>query len=217
MCWLTCRATRTDSGATYSPCAQPLCNCSTSVCQGCSPSDNERPCCSFLAFAGSLQSADTNFFVTDRISTPPQWLRARFSEHAVLLPRCLLPTSHLDLWGRMVPAAAATEHNGAAAETSKLRLVHSLIESSIAGAAHEQHVPTRQALGLPTSSVVFCNFGLLHKIEPIIFNTWMHAMRAVPGRLWLLLLPADAADNLRYQSLSLLVEHYSAHIHCGTL
>jgi protein O-GlcNAc transferase len=50
-------------------------------------------------------------------------------------------------------------------------------------------VPTRAALGLPESGLVFCNFNQSYKITPDVFAAWMRILKAVDGSvLWLLAL-----------------------------
>ena len=56
----------------------------------------------------------------------------------------------------------------------------------------------RSAFGLPESAVVFCSFNGGHKIEPVMFATWMEILRRVEGSvLWLSGMGEVPADNLR--------------------
>jgi predicted O-linked N-acetylglucosamine transferase (SPINDLY family) len=55
--------------------------------------------------------------------------------------------------------------------------------------------------GLPEQGFVFCSFNNAYKIEPFIFDLWMRILRRVPDSvLWLLLLSAEFADNLRREA-----------------
>jgi predicted O-linked N-acetylglucosamine transferase (SPINDLY family) len=61
--------------------------------------------------------------------------------------------------------------------------------------------PTRAALGLPASGVVFCCFNDGFKILPDVFDVWMRLLKAVEGSvLWLLENSALAARNLRAEA-----------------
>jgi predicted O-linked N-acetylglucosamine transferase (SPINDLY family) len=62
--------------------------------------------------------------------------------------------------------------------------------------------PTRQSLGLPEKSFVFCCFNNNHKIVPTCFDLWMRILKAVDGSvLWLLEDNAAAAENLKKEAM----------------
>ena len=57
--------------------------------------------------------------------------------------------------------------------------------------------PTRAEAGLPPQGFVFCCFNAAWKIAPVLFDTWMGLLAAVPGSvLWLLDDNATARRNL---------------------
>jgi predicted O-linked N-acetylglucosamine transferase (SPINDLY family) len=60
---------------------------------------------------------------------------------------------------------------------------------------------TRQELGLPENSFVFCCFNNNYKILPTTFEGWMRILRAVEGSvLWLLQDNSWAAENLKKEA-----------------
>jgi len=61
---------------------------------------------------------------------------------------------------------------------------------------------TRQELGLPEKSFVFCCFNNNFKILPATFDAWMRILKSVEGSvLWLLEDNALAADNLKKEAV----------------
>jgi predicted O-linked N-acetylglucosamine transferase (SPINDLY family) len=60
---------------------------------------------------------------------------------------------------------------------------------------------TREELGLPPTSFVFCCFNDNYKITPGVFDRWMRILKQVEGSvLWLLEDNAKAASNLRMEA-----------------
>jgi predicted O-linked N-acetylglucosamine transferase (SPINDLY family) len=60
---------------------------------------------------------------------------------------------------------------------------------------------TRQELGLPESSFVFCCFNSNHKILPATFEGWMRILKAVDGSvLWLFQENSWAVENLKKEA-----------------
>ena len=60
---------------------------------------------------------------------------------------------------------------------------------------------TRQELGLPQDSFVFCCFNNNYKITPVVFDTWVRILKAVDASvLWLLEDNPIAAANLRKEA-----------------
>jgi predicted O-linked N-acetylglucosamine transferase (SPINDLY family) len=58
-------------------------------------------------------------------------------------------------------------------------------------------VPSREALGLPRTGFVFCNFNQSYKITPATFASWMRILSQVDGSvLWLLNSKPPFAANL---------------------
>jgi len=58
--------------------------------------------------------------------------------------------------------------------------------------------PTRQSLGLPSQAFVFCGFCNTYKITPIVFDSWMRILHAVPTSVLVLATHSDIAQsNLR--------------------
>jgi len=56
---------------------------------------------------------------------------------------------------------------------------------------------TRSSLGLPEDAIVLCCFNSNYKIEPVIFNTWMNILHAVPSSvLWLVSAREDIMQRL---------------------
>jgi len=65
----------------------------------------------------------------------------------------------------------------------------------------DDHVFTKQELGLPAEGFVFCCFNNNYKITPNTFDSWMRILLAVPGSvLWLLEDNPTAAQNLRNEA-----------------
>jgi len=61
--------------------------------------------------------------------------------------------------------------------------------------------PSRAAAGLPEQGLVFGAFANGYKIEPGLFDVWMHLLAAVPGSvLWLNLIDEVARANLRREA-----------------
>ena len=93
----------------------------------------------------------------------------------------------------VTPAAHASEY----VETLAL-LPHSYQVNDRARPIGE--VPTRQALGFTQSAVVLCCFNRGYKLNPEVFDAWMHILTAVPEAvLWLLTHSGEALleRNLR--------------------
>ncbi|HEX9464174.1 MAG TPA: tetratricopeptide repeat protein [Alphaproteobacteria bacterium] len=68
-------------------------------------------------------------------------------------------------------------------------------------AAPDGPAPSRQALGLPTTGLVFEAFTLSHKIEPRAFAIWMRLLAKTPGSaLWLRVDHPAAHDTLRREA-----------------
>lgn len=64
-----------------------------------------------------------------------------------------------------------------------------------------QKIFTRTELGLPENAFVFCSFNNNHKINPPLFDCWMHILHATPGSvLWLLEDNQFAARNLHKEA-----------------
>ncbi len=62
---------------------------------------------------------------------------------------------------------------------------------------------SRQEMGLPEDSFVFCSFNNNYKITPLIFDSWMRILKAVESSvLWLLEDNAFAVTNLKNEALS---------------
>ena len=61
--------------------------------------------------------------------------------------------------------------------------------------------PLRQALGLPETGFVFCNFNNSYKITPNLFDIWMRLLKQIDGSvLWLLENSASGLENLRREA-----------------
>ncbi|MFM7087153.1 MAG: tetratricopeptide repeat protein, partial [Cyanobium sp.] len=59
----------------------------------------------------------------------------------------------------------------------------------------------RHDFGLPSEAFVFCCFNRSHKIEPGIFNAWMHILEAVPNAvLWLIEASPLVTERLRQKA-----------------
>jgi predicted O-linked N-acetylglucosamine transferase (SPINDLY family) len=64
-----------------------------------------------------------------------------------------------------------------------------------------ERVPTRQEVGLPQHSFVFCCFNNNWKITPAIFDVWIRLLRQVRGSvMWLLGDNEGAKRHLRYEA-----------------
>lgn len=62
---------------------------------------------------------------------------------------------------------------------------------------------SREELGLPPTSFVFCSFNNITKITPFIFDSWMRILKQVDGSvLWLLDESPAAVNNLRKEAVS---------------
>ena len=59
----------------------------------------------------------------------------------------------------------------------------------------------RADYGFPEAAFVFCCFNANYKIEPVIFDVWMHILQRVPGSvLWLFEGSEHVPDNLRREA-----------------
>ena len=56
-------------------------------------------------------------------------------------------------------------------------------------------VLTRQELGLPEKSVVFCSFNQPYKLSPSVFESWMRIVMATPGSVLYLVVSGQRARN----------------------
>lgn len=64
-----------------------------------------------------------------------------------------------------------------------------------------ERTPSREEMGLPATGIVFCSFNHDYKINPAMFDTWMHILDQVPGSiLWLMKLTEAAQGNLRREA-----------------
>jgi protein O-GlcNAc transferase len=62
--------------------------------------------------------------------------------------------------------------------------------------------PSRTEYGLPAEAFVFCAFNTIHKITPLMFDTWMRLLRGVEhGVLWLVSNDRRAEDRLRQEAI----------------
>lgn len=62
------------------------------------------------------------------------------------------------------------------------------------------NIPTRAECGLPEEGIVFCVFNNSYKIEPMIFQTWMNILQAVPDSVLWLQASGVAQNNLIQQA-----------------
>lgn len=62
--------------------------------------------------------------------------------------------------------------------------------------------PSREAVGLPEDSVVFCCFNQAWKLTPTVFDAWCQILAAVPGSVLWLLQDDQAQGNLRQEALA---------------
>jgi predicted O-linked N-acetylglucosamine transferase (SPINDLY family) len=63
--------------------------------------------------------------------------------------------------------------------------------------------PARRDLGLPEDALVLCNFNQGYKLNPSVFDAWMHVMREMPDAvLWLLASGDDdpLIEHLRHEA-----------------
>ena len=56
-------------------------------------------------------------------------------------------------------------------------------------------VLTRQELGLPDKSIVFCSFNQPYKLNPSVFESWMRILLATPGSVLYLVVSGQRARN----------------------
>ncbi|EKX33775.1 hypothetical protein GUITHDRAFT_81153 [Guillardia theta CCMP2712] len=60
-----------------------------------------------------------------------------------------------------------------------------------------EHSPTRQEYKLPSSGIIFGNFGQLYKVEPSLFDVWVRIIKRTSNTsLWLLKFPKEAVKRL---------------------
>jgi len=80
-----------------------------------------------------------------------------------------------------------------------VRLPHSYQVNGDRDAAPER--PTREAVGLPRASFVFCAMCHEHKLSPAVFDVWMRILARVPASvLWLAAENRYVAPNLRSEA-----------------
>jgi protein O-GlcNAc transferase len=64
-----------------------------------------------------------------------------------------------------------------------------------------ERTPERAEFGLPAEGFVYCSFNHAYKINPEVFDRWMHILERVPGSvLWLMKLNSSAEGNLRREA-----------------
>ena len=64
-----------------------------------------------------------------------------------------------------------------------------------------ERTPERSEFGLPEEGFVYCSFNHAYKINPEVFDRWMHILERVPGSvLWLMKLNHSAEGNLRKEA-----------------
>ena len=74
-------------------------------------------------------------------------------------------------------------------------------QANDAARSYPDITPSRQAVGLPETGFVFCNFNNSYKITPDMFNIWMRLLQQVDGSvLWLLERDSSASENLRREA-----------------
>lgn len=58
--------------------------------------------------------------------------------------------------------------------------------------------PPRSEFGFDDNDIVLCSFNQLYKIEPVVFDVWMHLLQAEPrAKLWILRFTEDGAEKLQ--------------------
>ncbi|KAM3968502.1 UDP-N-acetylglucosamine--peptide N-acetylglucosaminyltransferase 110 kDa subunit [Aphomia sociella] len=57
---------------------------------------------------------------------------------------------------------------------------------------------SRKQYGLPSDTIVYCNFNQLYKTDPYVMDSWIRILNQVPNSvLWLLSFPAAGEPNIR--------------------
>jgi len=127
-----------------------------------------------LGHLGSMGADYIDYIVADNIVIPPE-LTDFYSEKMMYLPHCFAPADHKN--------SAAHLLDGGDHVTGISAMPNS--------------APTRAHYGISEDKFVFCNFGQLFKIDPLIFDVWMNLLKRVKNSvLWLLRFPAAGEVNI---------------------
>ena len=130
----------------------------------------------YLGFPGSSGSHYMQYYVTDKVASPPQ-LQHLYTEKLAYMPHCYFVNDH------------AQSYSEQAVELSE-----------------EQIDEGRARYNLPARSegIVLAMFNQLYKIDPQVFKVWCSVLKAVPSAvLWLLQFPPAGEANIRVQASQL--------------
>ena len=124
----------------------------------------------YLGFPGSSGAHYMQYFVSDRIASPPR-LAHLYSEKLAYMPHCYFVNDHMQSF---LDAGKPLEPH----EVDAVRATYEL--------------PPRD------KGVVLAMFNQLYKIDPTVFDTWCAVLKALPNAvLWLLQFPAAGEANIR--------------------
>uniref|UniRef100_A0A7S1G9A1 protein O-GlcNAc transferase n=1 Tax=Bicosoecida sp. CB-2014 TaxID=1486930 RepID=A0A7S1G9A1_9STRA len=125
----------------------------------------------YMGFPGSSGATYHQYFVTDRIASPPE-LAHLFTERLAYMPHCYFVNDHAQSYADAVGRLAEPDD----ATVNAIRARYGLP---------------------PRPTVVYCMFNQLYKIAPDVFDVWMAILKAVPDSvLWLLTFPESGKANI---------------------
>lgn len=135
--------------------------------------------CMWLGYPGTSGAPYMDYFIGDKVATPPETAQTEFTEKIVCLPNTFFVGEHASLFPIV---------NGNITWRPELSLT-------------PQPPLSREFYGLPEHSIVFFNFNQLYKIDPEIFDCWMRILNKTTNTvLWLLRFPADGEQRLRQRA-----------------
>ena len=124
-------------------------------------------------YMGSLGGDFSDYYVTDKVITPPE-LREQLVEKVAYVRESYMVNDHRSLHPEDSSLPALHEDRAAYTRTYRPRF------------------------GLPVDAFIYCNFNQMYKIEPAIFDAWMHILASTDNSvLWLQSFNDDVKPNLQ--------------------
>jgi len=122
-----------------------------------------------------------DYIVADNVVIPPE-LTDFYSEKMIYLPHCFSPADHKNSASHLLDGG---DHVAGIRYPPLVRFDLPCHECDCS--VMPNSAPTRAHYGISEDKFVFCNFGQLYKIDPLIFDVWMNLLKRVKNSvLWLL-------------------------------
>ena len=136
----------------------------------------------YMGFCGTMGADYIDYIIADNVVIPPLSVTAiNIDDSASFIP--------IDYYSHYTEKIIAMPHT---------YFVNDYKQTMATITPNSPDMPTRKDLGLPEDVFIFCNFNQLHKIDPVIFTSWINILNKVPNSiLWLLRFPAIGEENIR--------------------